>query len=79
MSFLFTEYYQLTTQKPPYVFETDLAELARSLHRPLPEIKGGMIHPGQDREQAWLVVCTLREPVVPPLLDELTVEVIECS
>ena len=79
MPILFTEYYQLTTQKPPYVFEADLAELTRSLRHPLPEIKGGMIHPGQNREQAWLVVCTLRGPVVPPLMDELTVEVIERS
>ena len=77
MAVVFTEFLQLGTQVPPYVFETDLIEMTQRLRRPLPEIKGGLIHPGKDREQTWLVVCTLRGPVVLPLMDELTVEVIE--
>ena len=77
MAVVFIEYLQLGTQVPPFVFEMDLTEMTRRLGRPLPEVKGGRIHPQLDREQAWLVVCTLRGPVVPPLMDELTVEVVE--
>ena len=77
MAVVFTGHLQLGTQVPPYVFETDLVEMTRRLGRPLPEVKGGRIHLQLDREHAWLVVCTLRGPVVPPLIDELTIEVVE--
>ena len=46
MAVVFTEFLQLGTQVPPYVFETDLIEMTQRLRRPLPEIKGGLIHPG---------------------------------
>ena len=76
MAIVFTVSLQLGTGTP-LVFETDLTELTLRLKRPLPEIKGAKIHPDSDRLMSWLVVCTLRGPLMPPEEEELTVEVVE--
>ena len=79
MVVLFTEFFQLGTHAPCYHrFEEDLIKMARHLGRPAPELKIAQIH-RDGRELSWLVVCTIRAPLLAPSTPEIAYEVMESS
>jgi hypothetical protein len=52
--------------------------MAHRIGSPVPELKGIQIH-HNGWELSWLVVCTIRPPLLAPSTPEITYEVMESS
>ena len=79
MAVIYTESFQLGTHARCYRrFEETLLKMARHHCRPAPELRGAQVHDGA-HELSWLVVCTIRPPLLSQSDPEITYEVMESS
>ena len=79
MAFVFTEAVQLgLPEEVPFLFERELVEMTNILERPRPELRGGLVD-GARSELSWVVVCTIRPPLMVPTASTYSFHMRECS
>ena len=79
MAVVFTEARQLgLADEVSFRFQRELVEMTRTLGRPLPELRGGLMD-GVPGDPSWLVECTIRPPLTTPTAPVYVYCVIERS